>query len=122
MTTNRIDWTKPLQTRDGQPFTLLFRNGRGLFPVGGYVGNDKHISPYTEEGRSYVDRSESPLDLINVPEAVVGWLNLYAHDQIAYGGITESRACADRASHPNRLALLKITYTPGQPPQIEEIK
>lgn len=122
MTTNGIDLTKPLQTRDGQPFTLLFTNGRGLLPVGGYVDDDKHITSYTADGRFRTDKSESPCDLINVPEPVVGWLNLYAHDQIAYGSVNESRALADITAAPGRLALLKITYTPGQPPQIEEVK
>lgn len=47
----KIDYTKPIRTkRYKTPVTILYTNGRGNFPIGGYIGNTENIQFWTKDG------------------------------------------------------------------------
>jgi hypothetical protein len=105
-----IDFTKPVQTRDGRPVEIITTKGRGHWPVLGYIGDDADVRTWTMDGIFAVTGAH-PNNLINVPEAVVGWVNVYERLQtMGDGWITKEAAdsCAI-----NRTALLKLTYIKG---------
>ena len=62
-----LDLTKPVQTRDGRPVTLLTTCGRGDYPIVGYIGDDMNISVWMDDGRvcTYMYGLNSPRDLVN---------------------------------------------------------
>jgi hypothetical protein len=70
-TTNTIDWTKPLRTKETPPraVEIITREGRDkTFPVIGYIGAEKSLHGWTKDGRwSFCGRA-STKDLENVPE------------------------------------------------------
>ena len=100
-----IDFTKPVQTRDGRPVEIVMTNLRGLFAVAGYIGTNIDLSRWTCDGKYYLEQGESSLDLINVPEPVELWVNL--NPRIA-GGVYGTRLIADSSARSDRLALLHI--------------
>lgn len=78
MTNKKLDWDKPLQTRDGRKVRIYCRDAGGDFPVHGAVcqkNGDKWLSrSWTADG-IYAIGYKDPKDLINVPEE--RWVNLY---------------------------------------------
>lgn len=67
--TTMLDLTKKLQTRDGQPIEIKFTDGRGEYPILGYVGDSKTPDSWTIDGKYMADSfTPSDLDLINAPE------------------------------------------------------
>ena len=108
-----IDFTKPVQTRDGRPVEIITTKGRGTYPVLGYAGDSAILFTWTEGGKLLTAHVEAAAtDLINVPEPVVGWLNVYPNDNGAAVQHTTYDTAQDRAS-PGRIALLKFTYIKG---------
>lgn len=64
-----IDWSKPVQTRDGRPVEIITRHGRGRWPVVGYMDKDNYPSTWTACGMYYPGEIRfACFDLINVPE------------------------------------------------------
>ena len=45
-----LDLTKPLQTRDGRPVTLITTQGREPWPLVGYVGSYQDIYKWEADG------------------------------------------------------------------------
>ncbi len=75
---NPIDFTKPLKTRGGRDVTLVTTTARDTrYPVLAYLGESTSLSMYTSEGKFYFDGSESDCDLMNVPEEIVMYMNVY---------------------------------------------
>lgn len=66
-----IDFTKPIQTRDGRKVRILCTDRRGgLYPVVGMVMDDRGIETthcWTLSGALVVGESGFPNDLVNVP-------------------------------------------------------
>lgn len=114
-----IDWTKPVQTRDGTPVNILSREGRGTFPVIGYIGDATDVDTWTAEGKYRTNKS-GPEDLMNVPETpkqTEVWCNVYQsrHDDgLEVGGTALSRAEADRICSHDRVGCIKVVLTEGQ--------
>lgn len=68
-----LDFTKPIQTRDGRPVRILCTDGRNkTHPVAGYIGDDTAISMWGIEG-SRVKNKQRFDDLINAPDVRVEW-------------------------------------------------
>lgn len=59
-----IDFSKPVETVDGRPVTILSTEGRGNWPVIGYVGDEDVLSLWTRYGTS---ASGKRRNLRNVP-------------------------------------------------------
>ena len=110
-----IDFTKPIQTRDGQPVEIKFTDGRGSFPVRGYIDSDEVLSSWTKDGEFNHKRDINSLDLINVTEKRVfkGWLTIYPND-VAY--LHEDEETARNAPARDCLATvpIEIEYTVGE--------
>ena len=70
-----IDFTKPVQTRDGRKVELLTTNGRGEFCVIGYVGKEESPRRWDNSGNHYL--SVSDLTLENVPESIKCFINIH---------------------------------------------
>lgn len=100
-----IDPTKPVQTRDGQPVTLKITDGRGNFPLVGYVGSSVKLDKWREDGRWNNSSTPSYNDLVNVTEKRVVWLNLYDTSRSC---THSTRLEADRNASNNRIARLRI--------------
>lgn len=116
-----IDWTKPVQTRDGQPFELLTTKLRsGTHTVLGYIGSDTHVTSFTAQGYYTISGCEHPHDLVQPPEQVTVYLNVYGTVYFNVYGTDGSalahptRAEADRNASGGRIACIKVQYTPGQ--------
>jgi hypothetical protein len=65
-----IDWTKPLQMRDGTPVVFRFRLDNAYrCRVCTYRDSEgEKLVAYTEEGKLYISDEETVLDLKNVEE------------------------------------------------------
>lgn len=113
-----VDFTKPLQTRDGRSVTLVTTEGRGEYPVIGYIDGNDHVQVFTASGKYYSYGSESDSDLQNVPKKpveVVKYFNLYDNGDIGVG--QDSRAEADSVAARNgkqRIGVKKLVLTEGQ--------
>lgn len=72
-----IDWSKPVQTRDGRKVRILCMNAKTIDnrPVCVLYDNDgsECAALYTREGK--IPGFSSDMDLVNVPEE--RWVNLY---------------------------------------------
>ena len=73
-----IDFTKPLQTRDGKKVRLLCTDKISSYPVVVWLEDIKATASYTLEGVNVIGE-ESNIDLVNVPEQVTldVWVNVY---------------------------------------------
>ena len=73
-----IDFTKPLQTRDGKKVRLLCTDAREPYPVVVLYEDTKDVGLRTSDGKCLVGIS-CAADLMNVPEQVTvdGWVNVY---------------------------------------------
>lgn len=105
-----LDLTKPLQTRDGQPVTILTtERPDSLHPVVGMT-NAGLILTYTTQGKVYSCGREHELDLMNVPEKRTFWFNIYEDRQTRH----PNRDHADYYACYGRLACVEVTYTEGE--------
>ena len=112
-----IDWTKPLQTRDGKPARLL-----GLLKGRPILSHIVAVPDETDESRECLcircnDGSASlgctsPHDIINVPppRKFVRWVNLNESGQCV---CHESRKLADEKAGPFRIGCRRIELTEG---------
>lgn len=67
----KFDWTKPAQTVGGESVVILGTNGKGRYPIYGYIGNDEVIRQWTPMGYYDINHGNRFNDLINVPEKKV---------------------------------------------------
>ena len=113
-----IDLTKKVTTRSGLEVEIWTTEARNtLYPVRGEVltrdGWDS--ASWTKKGKHVLCIEEdNSMDLINPPEEIEGWANIYPNRQL-YGGLLHtSREEADRAAFDARIACIKIKYTKGE--------
>ncbi len=102
-----LDLSKPLQTKDGHPveFVGVSKNPKVPYPVAVVLLDD--IETYTLDGAYCKERNMSA-DIINVPEKIVRWVNVYEET----GWPTQQAAC--NASHNGCIARIRIEFTRGQ--------
>jgi hypothetical protein len=111
---SKIDITKPVETLDGEPVTLLSTNARGDFPLLGYRGAREYLTQWTAEGNFFLSEAHPELNLRNAkpkPVEVVQYLNVYAGSH-AYGYNT--RAEADDHAGTTRIACHRVVLAEGQ--------
>lgn len=111
-----LDLTKPLQTRDGRPVVLITSEGRGKYPVMGYVGDDTGPTSWTSEGNYQAHTAPRDEDLVNVedkPDVFFGSIyrcgsvNTWNDDTVAYFPSEEGRA------------TVKVTFPKDGNPTVE---
>jgi hypothetical protein len=111
---SKIDTTKPVETCDGDPVTLVLTDARGLYPLVGYRGNRETLTQWTAEGNLYIGSTHPALDLRNVkpkPVERVRYINIYSTGG-AYG--YDTRADADKNAGGLRIACRRIVVIDGQ--------
>ncbi len=108
-----IDFTKPVQTRDGRKVVIYCTDAPVAYPVHGRVDGLEEPGTWTRDGRFIIDSENiDPLDLINAPEPKrVSWVNLYP-DQ--HGDAYKTKAEADEFCAHNRIACVRVEWSPGQ--------
>lgn len=84
-----LDFTKPVQTRDGRRVQIFSHDGGTAFPILGAVESAANQRPpahwnlqrWTPAGRFYAtDAPQHPCDLVNVPQRIQRrvWVNVYS--------------------------------------------
>jgi hypothetical protein len=109
--TKPVDFTKPLMFRDETPFTLAGTNFRGPCPVQGYAKDGIDLLRRYADGSYNSDGTDSPYDIVNVPEKIAGYVNIYRNN---IGSFTISRKEANSIAHTGRIGCIRIEYTKGQ--------
>lgn len=72
-----IDFTKPVQTKDGQPARILCTDAPDReYPVVGYIGGDSYPSRWTADGR-FLSKGKSACDLENTKVQHEYWINIW---------------------------------------------
>lgn len=101
-----VDLTKPVQTRDGRKARILATNLNSEKPIVGVVKEEDsdRVVTYYKNGRCYVF-SSCPDDLVNVPERVSRWINLYWPCDYP-----TSRQEADREASITRTGIIEVIY------------
>lgn len=114
-----IDFSKPVQTRDGRKVRVLCTDGPNRDrPIVGFVEGDTDPSTWTKEGLYSEHGSPSPRNLINAPERVERWVPMFCEKgHGAMAALRDSREAAidARVGLFPVLALLRITYEDGKP-------
>lgn len=109
-----IDFTKPVQTRDGQPVTILTtKREHALYPVVGMVNGDE-VLVFTAKGCLFNNGMEHDLDLVNVQERHETWINIY-HNEHGCPWVCpyQTKEEADYKAAPERIACVRIEYKIG---------
>lgn len=112
-----LDLTKPLTTRDGRPVRLLAQDVASDYPIVGVIKN----SDRSEDVRVWNARGgiiaghETATDLINPPEKIEGWLNVYP--RASNGSCTmvlhPTREVADELATTERVACFEVAINHG---------
>lgn len=116
-----LDLTKPLQTMEGLPVTVISTKGRGACPVLGYVGVAEKLRAWSDTG---VGGAGSWQSLMNVPPPKqYRYMNVYrTADGFLQAGHWPNRSrleaddlAADQASRSLvRVSCIKVEVVEGQ--------
>lgn len=117
-----IDFTKPLETVEGVPFTLLSTDARGEFPIIGYINANTRPCYFSLDGTyhgAHGDTSSPRYNLRNVqpkPAEAEVFINVYKRDDgtLRCTYVHESVAVADRNAAPSRVARMKVRIVEGR--------
>lgn len=108
-TTNPIDWTKPVRTKDGRAVRVLCTDGpNAAYPVIGFIVGNDACYRWTISGKWW-DGKDSNLDIENAPQRIQRefWVCVYPEDT---GLLWQSREEALRMSKDaDPIAIVKIT-------------
>lgn len=110
-----FDPTKPVQTRDGRKARIICTDAKKKQPIVALVlrsdGTEDVV--YHNANGFYYPRSgaESEHDLINIPEQMIRWSNVYEDTAV---GPFSSRQRADNSAAEYRIGILKLIYEDGK--------
>lgn len=105
-----IDFTKPVQTRDGKRVRILCTDATRTQPVIGTIYEDVSDEIYTWSiTGEWMTTKGTKYDLINVPERIERdvWVNVYPEDR-SFDMVHQFKESADRNANESRLACVKI--------------
>ncbi len=114
-----IDFSKPVQTRDGRKVRILCVDRKSSQSIVGLITSPvdgaEELHSWHEDGRRVHGAGWSgsnEADLINVPERLERWVNVYLSETgCFYGTYGEARKEADA----DRLGVIRITFEDGKP-------
>ena len=95
-----FDITKPCQTRGGDPVKILTTDALGDLTIFYQNERTKMVFPTFANGLTWKGGT-SHNDLINIPQKLVGWVNIYKGDADAGFYITTYATEADARAHSN---------------------
>jgi|GEM_PF-6923178 len=111
-----LDLTKPLQTRDGRQVRILCVDRAAPKCIVGLLVNDvrqqgehQRLLTWYRSG-AHSPRYQSPLDLVNTPQEVVTYSNVYA---LLPPQECDSKEEADAIAFPSRIACVRLTKLDG---------
>lgn len=115
-----LDYTRPIQTRNGCPARILATdfegpNSRTLAVAITTKDYGERLGIRFENG--HISRhGTDPLDIINVPQKHTRWVNVYPskHHGPLLGDGYPSRQKADEAASLDRVACIKVEFTEGE--------
>lgn len=108
-----IDFNKPVQTRDGEFVRVLCDDAAGTYSVVGLVGEQKELRTWTFDGVESIGTGfPHGRDLVNAPERIVKWFNLY-HGEAGMAFYTKDECV--RAGERQMLCVIKVTFLDGKP-------
>lgn len=108
-----IDWTKPLQTRDGRKARVVatdiatkheYTHAALIMDKNG----EEILETYTKDGFCWVDRKTRDKDLVNIFEEQSRWMNVYSNSTMAWSYDTRDDANSAANSQKNRIAILQV--------------
>lgn len=108
-----IDWAKPLAfAGDGEvEIEVLATDMGGDYPVlirYRKPGHEWATFSYTKEGRLYSSVPDHPMNLINPPARLHGWINVYG------GALYATREEAARHAGTRRFACIPVSFAKGE--------
>jgi hypothetical protein len=109
-----FDPNKPVQTRDGRPARIVCTDKKSEHPIVALIiekDGFEAVRSYLENGSYDGVTKDGRLDLINVPEKIVRYLNAYpSGESYSY----KSRKEADVGATSFRMACFRVEFTEGQ--------
>lgn len=109
-----FDPTKPVQTRDGRSARIICTDRDSIYPIVALVrelNGEESVSFHTNNGRVTPHYGgPSRVDLINVPEKHVRWVNFFPRDAEVY----DSREEADEDATAERIACVRVEFKDGE--------
>lgn len=123
MTEKPFDPTKPHRQRNGLPAQAW--PGPSGYLFGWMKINENHAgeesASWQSDGCWLMSKCESPHDLVNIPEKIVRWVNVYGSSPgMFYVHFTREEARRNGGS--DRIACLRIEFEPGEGLTDEERK
>lgn len=108
----KFDPTKPYRRRDGKPAKIVHTFDNDKFLV---VSEYQHYI-VLPDGTEYGTAWESIIDLINIPEKIEGWVNVYKDHfgELKHGWLYDTKEQATKFSAPNCIACIKVSFTEGE--------
>lgn len=113
-----IDFTKPVQTRDGRKARVICTDVNSklqavvaVIEVNANYPGEEIVVSYTSDGN--FGMFETPLDLVNVPERHSVWMNEYKKEKChPFGGLSSTRSLCDDVclTATERTAVIEIVY------------
>jgi len=74
-----LDFNKPVQTKSGKQVEILTTDGRGQYPIVGYIEGSDSPACWTREGHLVAGNSEFSMNsLENIPQKRSGWVNIFS--------------------------------------------
>lgn len=124
MTKNKLDFTKPVQTRDGNHVKVFLDDRGSKYPVvGAYLFDNQWWAANWTQSGEWIDRrhhgirtdANAHLDLIQAPPPKhKRWVNVYPKDSHVISTAHESREYADEYAHESRIACIEIEFAEGE--------
>lgn len=127
--TTQIDFTKPVQTREGCPVRILTTEANNPeYPVVGLVTGeygDETPESWTKDGFIYVGApAGNYMNLVQAPNRTITYHNVYApvvgpHPYLGEGCREPADAIDSARADFERIGLLKLTLEDGKPVSAE---
>jgi hypothetical protein len=101
-----IDFTKPVQTRNGYSVRIISTDGHQYYPVVGYIGDAKSPAAWGLDGAIFSSLQVNDYDLIQVPEkkTLDVWINIYPTRHRSHA----TRKIADDCADFDRIACVHV--------------
>lgn len=120
-----FDPTKPVQTRDGRPARiictdLVSASGKSIValakePFGTYAGkNVESVTYYYSDGHFLPSKIDNDMDLVNVPERVVRFVNIKTHECISRANSVCHTTTRRKDKKFDDFSTLKLTFEDGK--------
>lgn len=115
--TEQFDPSKPFRLADGREVRnvcLDYLITKGVTGISAIVrnkaGSHDYVGIWQLNGKNYHGEGDiMDYDLVNIPEKVEGWINIYENDVIF-----KDKVIADIGAHPTRIACILINFTKGE--------